>query len=50
MCVCVCVCVFIYCFYFLSSPFLFVYSDDRVTYYMGADVDTSDAEDAQATE
>ena len=37
-------------FYFLSSPFLFVYGDDRVIRYTGADVDTGDAEDAQATE
>jgi len=37
-------------FYFLSSPFLFVYGDDRVIRYTGADVDTCDAEDAQATE
>ncbi|QCE03712.1 hypothetical protein DEO72_LG8g1737 [Vigna unguiculata] len=33
-----------------SSPFLFVYDDDRVICYTGADVDTGDAEDAQATE
>ncbi|QCE00702.1 hypothetical protein DEO72_LG7g1992 [Vigna unguiculata] len=33
-----------------SSPFLFVYGDDRVIRYTGADVDTGDAEDAQATE
>ncbi|QCD86131.1 hypothetical protein DEO72_LG3g652 [Vigna unguiculata] len=31
------------------SPFLFVYGDDRVIRYTGADVDTDDAEDAQAT-
>jgi len=37
-------------FYFLNSPFLFVYGDDRVIRYMGADVDTGDAEDAQAME
>jgi len=37
-------------FYFLSSPFLFVYGDDRVIRYTGVDVDTCDAEDAQATE
>ncbi|QCE04632.1 hypothetical protein DEO72_LG8g2669 [Vigna unguiculata] len=29
-----------------SSPFLFVYADDRVIRYTGADVDTGDAEDA----
>jgi len=29
---------------------LFVYSDDRVIRYTEADVDTGDAEDAQATE
>ncbi|QCD86849.1 hypothetical protein DEO72_LG3g1377 [Vigna unguiculata] len=34
----------------LISPFLFVYGDDRVTRYTGADDDTGDAEDAQATE
>ncbi|QCD93904.1 hypothetical protein DEO72_LG5g1980 [Vigna unguiculata] len=33
-----------------SSPFLFVYGDDRVIRYTGADVDIGDAEDAQATE
>jgi len=38
------------CFKFLSSPFLFVYDDDRVIRYTGADIDTGDAEDAQATE
>jgi len=37
-------------FYFLSSPFLFVYGDDRVIRYTGADVATGDVEDAQATE
>jgi len=37
-------------FYFLSSPFLFVYGDDRVIRYMGADVGTGDAKNAQATE
>jgi len=37
-------------FYFLSSPFLFVYGDDRVIRYTGADVDTGGAEDVQATE
>jgi len=40
-------------FYFLSSPFLvcvFVYDDDRVIRYTGADVGTSDAEDVQAIE
>jgi len=30
-------------FYFLSSPFLFVYGDDCVIRYTGADVDISDA-------
>jgi len=44
-------CIFYICyFYFLSSPFLFVYGDDRVIRYTGADVDTGDAEDAQVTE
>jgi len=33
-------------FLFLSSPFMFVYGDDRVIRYTGADVDTGDAEDA----
>ncbi|QCE11983.1 hypothetical protein DEO72_LG10g3222 [Vigna unguiculata] len=33
-----------------SSPFLFVYGDDRVIRYTGADVDTGGAEDVQATE
>jgi len=33
-------------FYFLSSPFLFVYGDDRVIRYTGADVDTGDSENA----
>ena len=37
-------------FYFLSSPFLFVCGDDRVIRYMGADVDTGGAEDAQMAE
>jgi len=37
-------------FIFISSPFLFVYGDDRVIRYTGADVDTGDAKDAQATE
>ena len=36
-------------FYFLSSPFLFVYDDDRVIRYTGANVDIGDAEDVQAT-
>jgi len=35
---------------FISSPFLFVYGDDRVIHYTGADVDIGDAEDAQAME
>jgi len=37
-------------FIFISSPFLFVFSDDRVIRYTGADDDTGDAKDAQATE
>ena len=37
-------------FYFISSPFLFVYGDDRVIRYTGADVDTADVEDAESTE
>jgi len=37
-------------FYFLSSPFLFVYGDDRVIRYTRANVVTGDAKDAQATE
>ncbi|QCD93976.1 hypothetical protein DEO72_LG5g2053 [Vigna unguiculata] len=32
-----------------SSPFLSVYGNDRVIRYTGADVDTGDAEDVQAT-
>jgi len=31
--------------FFLSSPFLFVYGDDRVIRYTGADVETGGAED-----
>jgi len=42
--------IYICYFYFLSSPFLFVYGDDRVIRYTGADVGTGYAEDAQATE
>jgi len=41
---------FICYFYFLNSPFLFVYGDDRVIRYTRVDVDTGDAKDAQATE
>jgi len=37
-------------FYFLSSPFLFVFGDDRVIRYTGADVDTGGAEDVQMAE
>jgi len=37
-------------FYFLSSPFLFVYGDDRVIRYTGADVDTGGVEDVQMAE
>ncbi|QCE03430.1 hypothetical protein DEO72_LG8g1454 [Vigna unguiculata] len=33
-----------------SSPFLFVYGDDRVIRYSGADVDIGGAEDVQAME
>ncbi|QCE05916.1 hypothetical protein DEO72_LG9g925 [Vigna unguiculata] len=33
-----------------SSPFLFVYGDNRVIRYTGANVAIGDAEDAQATE
>ena len=33
-------------FYFPSSPFLFVYENDRVIRYTGADADTGDVEDA----
>jgi len=35
---------------FISSPFLFVIGDDHVICYTGADDDTSDVVDAQATE
>ncbi|QCE10884.1 hypothetical protein DEO72_LG10g2116 [Vigna unguiculata] len=34
----------------LSSPFLFVFGDDRVIRYTGTDGDRGDAENAQATE
>ena len=37
-------------FIFISSPFLFVYGNDCVIRYTGADVDIGDAEDAQAKE
>ena len=37
-------------FIFSAHPFYFVYGDDRVIHYTGANVDTGDAEDAQATE
>ncbi|QCD82520.1 hypothetical protein DEO72_LG2g2860 [Vigna unguiculata] len=33
-----------------SSPFLFVFGDDRVIRYTGADVDTGGAEDVQMAE
>jgi len=43
-----------YCIYyfsnFISSPFLFVFGDDRVIRYTRADDDTCDAEDVQATQ
>jgi len=43
--------VMLYVIYiFISSPFLFVCGNDRVTRYTGADDDTGDVEDAQATE
>ena len=43
--------VYIYLlFYFLSSPFLFVFGDDRVIRYTGADVDIGGAEDVQMAE
>jgi len=45
------ICVIMYViFIFISSPFLFVFGDDRVIRYMGADDDTSEVEDAHATE
>jgi len=34
----------------LSSPFLFVFCNDRVTRYTGADDNTGDAEGAQTAE
>jgi len=44
-------CVLYICyFYFISSPFLFVYDDGRMIRYTGADVYTSDVEDTQAKE
>ena len=42
--------LYIFYFIFLSSPFLCVFSDDRVIRYTGADVETGGAEDVQATE
>jgi len=42
--------VYIHVVLFLSSPFLFVYGDNRVIRYTGANVAIGDAEDAQATE
>jgi len=45
-----CVLYICYRYFFISSLFLFVYGDDRVIRYTGADVDTGDVEDAQATE
>jgi len=45
--------LYIFYFIFLSSPFLvcvFVYGDDRVIRYTGADVGTGDAEDDQTAE
>jgi len=38
--------IYICDFYFLSSPLLFVYGDDRVIRCTGANVETSDVEDA----
>jgi len=35
---------------FLSSPFLFVYGDDRVIRYTRVDVETGGADDVQPTE
>jgi len=44
-------CIIYTCYFiFLSSPFLFVYGDDRVIRYTGANVDTGGAEDVLATE
>jgi len=44
-------CYYIYViFIFISSPFLFMYGDDRVIRYTGADVDIGGAKDAQVTE
>jgi len=40
-------CYIICYFYFISSPFLFVIGDDRVTCYIGTDDDTGDAADTQ---
>jgi len=42
-------CVIIYViFIFINSPFLFLFGDDRVICYTGADDDTGDVKDAQA--
>jgi len=37
------------CVIFISSPFLFVYDDDRVIRYTKINVNTSNAENAQVT-
>ena len=34
--------LFITSFFFLSSPFMFVFGDDHVTCYVGADVNSGD--------
>jgi len=38
--------LFITSFFFLSSPFMFVFGDDRVTCHMGANVNPSEDVDA----
>jgi len=43
-------CILYICYFiFHSSPFLFVYGDDRVIRYTGADVETGGADDIQPT-
>jgi len=49
MCVCFILHIVYLLFYFLSSPFLFVYGDDRVIRYTGADAETGGVEDVQPT-
>ena len=50
MCVCFILHIVYLLFYFFSSPFLFVYGDDRVIRDTGAGVEIGGAEDVQPTE